>query len=93
MKKILLSLLLILTLTSCKDDLEFIEQEVIDGKVSQVQKGDYGSDYSGSSMPKIWVQTPTQTTEVEIPFKYDGKWKVGDSCLLIIQKYKVKPKK
>jgi hypothetical protein len=28
------------------------------------------------------------TKEVKIPFEYEGRWKVGDSCLLIIEKYK-----
>ena len=25
---------------------------------------------------------------VEIPFEYENRWKIGDSCLLIIEKYK-----
>lgn len=29
-----------------------------------------------------------ETKEVDIPYEYEGRWKVGDSCLLIIEKYK-----
>lgn len=74
-------LLLTLLITSCTTPkYEHIGQEIIDGKVSAIKEG-----YGGR---KIWVQTPTETKEVEIPFEYEGRWKVGDSCLLIIEKYK-----
>lgn len=63
----------------------YIGQEIIDGKVSAVQEGHAGRV---ATLPKIWVQTPTETKEIGIPFKYEGKWKVGDSCLVIIEKYK-----
>ena len=86
MKKLLL--LACIILSSCNDrNLEYIGQEIIDGKVSAIQDGHAGRV---ASLPKIWVQTTTTTKEVEIPFTYEGKWKVGDSCLLIIQKYKQK---
>lgn len=62
-----------------------IGQEIIDGKVSATEKGHSGRV---ATLPKIWVQTATTTKEVEIPFDYEGRWKVGDSCLLIIEKYK-----
>lgn len=81
--------MLLTLLLSCSDDnLIFIEQEIIDGKVSAVSKGRQGGPNWSTILPKIWVQTPTQTREVEIPFAYENKWKVGDSCLLIIEKYK-----
>lgn len=77
-------LLVILLFISCKEPkYTHIGQEIIDGKVSAIEAG-----YSGVAYPKIWVQTATVTKQVEIPFKYEGKWKVGDSCLLIIEKYK-----
>lgn len=63
-----------------------IGQEIIDGKVSATKEGRGGRTVTS---PKIWVQTATTTKEVEIPFEYDGRWKVGDSCLLIIEKYEV----
>lgn len=65
-----------------------IGQEIIDGKVSATKKG-YQSGRGGSALPKIWVQNATNTQEVDIPFEYEGRWKVGDSCLLIIQKYEI----
>ena len=76
----------ILLLSCNNDNLTFVSQEVINGKVSETKKGVHGSEYE--VMPKIWVQSPTQTKEVEIPFEYEDKWKIGDSCLLIVQKYK-----
>jgi hypothetical protein len=86
MKNIHLLLLLTLLFISCKEHkYEQIGQEIIDGKVSATAEGHIGRL---STSPKIWVQTATETKEVEIPFEYEGRWKVGDSCLLIIEKYK-----
>jgi hypothetical protein len=85
----IITLLFLALITSCSDDnLIFIEQEIIDGKVSAISNGSHGGPSLPEMLPKIWVQTPTQTREVEIPFAYENKWKVGDSCLLIIEKYK-----
>lgn len=79
-------LLISILLFSCTHPkYEHIGQEIIDGKVSATKEGTVGRF---STFPKIWVQNATNTQEVEIPFEYDGKWKVGDSCLLIIEKYK-----
>lgn len=84
--KILYIILLSLLLISCTDTkYTYIGQEIIDGKVSAVKAGRTGRfGYN----PKIWVQNATNTQEVEIPFEYKNRWKVGDSCLLIIEKYK-----
>jgi hypothetical protein len=82
----ILILSLLLLLTSCTEQkYTHIGQEIIDGKVSATKRG-----YSGriAELPKLWVQTDKVTKEIEIPFEYEGRWKVGDSCLLIIQKYK-----
>jgi hypothetical protein len=80
-------LLLPLLFFSCQKDadLQYLGQEIIDGKVSASENGHSGRF---STYPKIWVQNATNTKEVEIPFQYEGRWKVGDSCLLIIKKYK-----
>lgn len=84
MKKLLLAILL---LSSCNDDnLQHIGQDIVDGKISAVQPGERRLRYE--RYPVIWVQTPTQTQRVVIPFEYERRWKVGDSCLLIIEKYK-----
>ena len=86
MKK-LISLTIFLLFLGCNEPkYKFIGQEIIDGKVSATQNGSPGRV---AILPKIWVQTPTTTKEVEIPFAYEGKWKVGDSCLLIIEKYEI----
>lgn len=84
--RIIIVLLINLLIISCQQPkYEYIGQEIIDGKVSAIAKGHSGRI---AIFPRIWVQTPTTTKEVEIPFKYEDKWKVGDSCLLIIEKYK-----
>jgi hypothetical protein len=85
MKKIVLALLIFCSCSNAK--YEKIGQEILDGKVSAYKEG-HSSSRGGTTYPKIWVQTETQTVEVEIPFELEGRWKVGDSCLLIIEKYK-----
>ena len=84
MKKLIL--LLSIFLVSCTDSkIRYVGNRVIDGKVSATKKGAEGRS---PTFPIIYVQTPTETKEVVIPFKYEGRWKVGDSCLIIIEKYK-----
>lgn len=86
MKKVIL--LISLVFISCNEnEYKHIGQEIIDGKVSATKKG-YQSGRGGSENPKIWVQNATETKGVYIPFEYEGRCKVGDSCLLIIEKYK-----
>lgn len=90
MGKILLFTLMLI-ITSCTEpQYKHIGQDIIDGKVSAIKKGSVGRT---SISPKIWVQTPTTTKEIEIPFAYEGRWKVGDSCLVIIEKYEIIKKK
>ena len=87
MKKILV-LSVGLILLSCQEPkYRSIGQEIIDGKVSATKRG-YNNGRGVLQNPVIWVQTDKVTKEIEIPFEFDGRWKVGDSCLLIIQKYK-----
>jgi hypothetical protein len=82
-------LLLVIIFSSCTEPkYEQIGQEIIDGKVSATKSGKTASYGSPAFLPKIWVQNATETKEVEIPFEFEGRWKVGDSCLLIIEKYK-----
>lgn len=83
-------LLFLASLTSCSSEIEHIETVVIDGKVSATAPSRGGYKYRIG--PKIWVQDSKNTKEVNIPFEYEGRWKVGDSCLLIIEKYRVKTK-
>jgi hypothetical protein len=90
MKKHILLLALCAFAVSCRHagKLQYIGQEVIDGKVSATQAGHPGGYGHPADLPVIWVQTPTITKKVEIPFAYEGKWKVGDSCLVIMERYK-----
>lgn len=85
MKNILILIFSLLLVSCTKTEYTKIGQEIVDGKVSAVQEGHIGRV---STLPIIWVQTPTKTVAVEIPFEYEDKWKIGDNCLLIIEKYK-----
>ena len=85
MKNILIILLLILS--SCNDEYKHIGQEIIDGKISSIEPG-FGAGLRGvDKLPVIYVQTNKTTKAVSIPFEYENRWRVGDSCLLIIEKY------
>jgi hypothetical protein len=84
MKKIFLTTLMLLLISCQTPKYKYIGQEVVDGKVSATAEGHSGRV---ATSPKIWIQTPTTTREVAIPFEYEGRWNVGDSCLLIIEKY------
>lgn len=88
MKKLLLITFTVLIYSCSEEKYEHIGQEIVEGKVSAVKEGKTASYGSGAILPKIWVQSPTATKEVEIPFDFEGRWKVGDTCLLIIEKYK-----
>jgi hypothetical protein len=86
MKNIHVLLLSILFISCEQPKYTHIGQEIIDGKVSATRKGHVGR--GNSQKPTLWIQNATETKEVDIPYEYEGKWKVGDSCLLIIEKYK-----
>lgn len=86
MRNIYLLILLILSISCQEPKYKNIGQEIIDGKVSATENGIEGRI---PILPSIWVQTAYTTKKVYIPFKYQGKWKVGDSCLLIIEKYEI----
>lgn len=87
MNKILL-LFCVVVVSCTQPKYEHIGQTIINGKVSAVKEGSTGRV---ATRPRIWVQNPTETVEVEIPFELEGRWKVGDSCLLIVEKYKEIP--
>jgi hypothetical protein len=88
MKTIYLLITSLVLLSCTQPKYKSIGQEIIDGKVSAIKEGSIGSR-AGNYFPKIWVQTTTTTKEVEIPYEYENRWKVGDSCLLIIEKYEI----
>ena len=84
MNKILIIIITALFI-SCNEKYTHIGQEIIDGKVSAIEPGYVGR---GGKNPRIYVQDNKKTVSVSIPFSYENRWKVGDSCLLIIEKYK-----
>jgi hypothetical protein len=86
MKNIHISLFILLITSCTTPKYEHIGQEIIDGKVSATREGHIGR--GSSQNPTLWIQNEKETKEVDIPYEYEGRWKVGDSCLLIIEKYK-----
>tara|TARA_R110000868_G_scaffold14426_4_gene67185 strand:+ start:12438 stop:12719 length:282 start_codon:yes stop_codon:yes gene_type:complete len=88
MKNIHILILALLFVSCTEPKYTHIGQEIINGKVSATKKGKKGGYGHPAELPIIWVQNSTTTQEVEIPFEYENRWKVGDSCLLIIEKYK-----
>lgn len=82
MKNIHVLAISLLTISCTQPKYEHIGQEIIDGKVSHIGDKNYTPHL-------IWVQTPTETKMVKLPNEYRSKFKVGDSCFLIIQKYKI----
>jgi hypothetical protein len=84
MNKILIIIITALFI-SCNEKYTHIGQEIIDGKVSAIEPGHVGRV---TTLPKIYVQNSKKTVSVNIPLSYEDRWKVGDSCLLIIEKYK-----
>lgn len=87
MKNIHILLISLLTISCTQPKYKNIGQEIIDDKVSATKSGKNAGLPYDAVLPKIWVQNATETKEVEIPFEYEGRWKVGDNCLLIIEKY------
>jgi hypothetical protein len=88
MKNIHILILALLFVSCTEPKYTHIGQEIIDGRVSALKRGKGATYGSPAYLPKIWVQNATETKEVQIPFEYRNKWKVGDSCLLIIEKYR-----
>lgn len=82
-----LIIMILFSMVSCSNEpLEHIGQEIIDGKVSAIEPGRAGRSIK---LPVIYVQTDKITKPVSIPFAYEHRWKVGDSCLLIVETYKM----
>jgi len=89
MKEMFLLITAVLFISCENNEYTRIEQQIIEGRVSALKKGikRYGRG-SISENPVIFVQSDIATEKVILPFEYENKWKVGDSCLLIIEKYK-----
>lgn len=91
MKQLIKFSLLFLLCVSCSSNsnLDFLSQEIIDGKISATEPGSRPGYHHTGNNPIIYIQNDKVTRRIEIPFEYEDKWKVGDSCLLIVQKYLV----
>ena len=88
LKSLFMSIIMFgLLFSSCGGDMQRFETEVIQGKVSAKERGIVGYRYS--TQLKIWVQSSKETKCVILPNEYNDRWNVGDSVILIIEKYKV----
>ena len=73
--------------SSCEDKLKLVSQEIAKGRISAIDEGRRASRFV--TYPTIWIQTTKSTVEVgHIPFEFLNNFKVGDTCLVVIQKYK-----
>lgn len=90
MKNTFIILISLILLSCTKTKYKHIGQEIVEGKVSATQEAIVKFCRNCEpEKPAIWVQNSTNTVKVTLPFEYGRKWKVGDSCLLIIEKYEV----
>jgi len=81
MKNIVKLILILLLFAACEEKkYTYLGQRIIEGKVSAVD--------TRHSPYFIWVQNSTETVRITIPYGYRNKRKVGDSCVVIIEKYK-----
>ena len=83
MKNIHILLISLLIISCTQPKYKSIGQEIFDGKVSNLEIVNHTPYFF------IWVQTPTETKMIKLPNNYKNRWKVGDSCLLIIEKYEI----
>lgn len=81
--KNLLFITIILLLFSCNNKYEFIDQEVIIGKITHIDYHDH------TTKPTVYIQNYEQERKFKIPFEYKGTFKVGDSITLVVEKYEI----
>jgi hypothetical protein len=85
--RLVLLALLLTSLISCQNDYSFVIGQTIYGKISYFEEGVSGRM---PTFPVVYIQTPTKTYKLEVGFENQGKFKVGDSILLVVQKFKEK---
>ena len=68
--------------TACNEKLQEIGTDYIDGVVSE-------KEYRGAGHDLLYVSDGKKTQKVEVPYDIYKKYQKGDSCLLLIKKYKV----
>lgn len=86
-------LLLILTLffTACNEKLKEIGTDYIEGVVSDTESSVIGGGRSGNIFYYyLYVSDGKKIERVQLPYDIYNKYQKGDSCLLLIKKYKVK---
>ncbi len=79
----LLFIIISLLLFSCNNKYEFIDQEVIIGKITSIDYHDH------TTKPTVSIQNDVEERKFKIPFEYNRVFKVGDSIMLVVEKYKV----
>jgi hypothetical protein len=87
MKNKMKYLLAALLMASCSEvKYDVVSTQVVEGKVSYVEPGRYGG--RTTILPVFYIQNSKNTIPVSLDFKYEDKFKVGDSITLVIQKVK-----
>ena len=84
MKKIII--LLTIIMFSCSN-YEKIDQEIIVGKISAIDKSIHRYQYHRYAL--IYIQNDKTTKSISIPDEFENRWNVGDRIILIVEKYKV----
>lgn len=81
--KSLLFIVISLLLFSCNNKYEFIDQEVIIGRITNIDYHDH------TTKPTVYIQNGVEERKFKIPFEYKRVFKVGDTITLVVEKYKV----
>ena len=72
--------------TACNEKLELIGTDYINGIVSE-------KEYRGGGCGFLYVSDGKKIQRLEVPNEIYNNYQKGDSCLLLIKKYKVKDEK
>ena len=81
--KSLLFIIISLLLFSCNNKYEFIDQEIIIGKITYIDYHDH------TTKPTVHIQNDYEERKFKLPFEYKGTFKVGDSITLVVEKYEI----
>lgn len=85
-------LLLILTLffTACNEKLQEIGTDYIEGVIYDTESSVIGSRGVNIFRYYLYVSDGKHIEKVQLPYDIYNRYQKGDSCLLLIKKYKVK---
>lgn len=88
MKKTIFVLTLI-CLASCSSDYETIDTKVVRGVITAKDEGFTGRV---SRLPKFYVSSPKEIVTIDVPFKDENLFKIGDTICVVVKTIKDKTK-